>query len=181
MDDSREQLETELLALRASQGDSAALDELLRRWQKPLWRYLRGLCGNDEWAWDLLQDTCLSLAKAIRRLKRSEAFRALAFQIAYRRYVDFVRRDQRQRVVSDAIATTQRISEESHGDDHQQLLLQEAVAALPEQERSMISLVYLEGFSYDEIAKLMDLPVGTVKSRVYYAKTKLRRVINQGE
>ena len=179
MEKTKEQIETDLLALQASGGDADALDSLLRRWQEPLWRYLRGLCGEDQQAWDLLQETCLSIAKSIHRLKRSEAFTSMAYQIAYRRYVDYVRADRRNKALTAAAQKQAPESTERRSLDSEQSLIREAVAQLNEMDRSIVTLTYLEGYSYEDIAQLKGIPLGTVKSRIHYAKNIIRQTIER--
>lgn len=180
---SRELIETDLLALKAKRGDAEALDQLLRQWQTPLWRHLRGLCRDDQTAWDLLQETCLSIARAIRELKRTEAFPAMAYRIARRRYADWVRSDSRQRRTIDAVADRdQEVGRDSHArptDEAQKI--RDAVARLDDEHRIPIRLAYMEGFAYQEIADMLELPVGTVKSRIFHAKECIRREIEKEE
>lgn len=181
MNRTREQIESELLALRAKRGETEALDDLLRRWQKRLWRFLRALCRDDETAWDLLQETCLSIAKSIRTLKRAEAFPAMAYQIARRRHADWVRSDKRRRETAEA--AVERAVEAEHSGDHgaatETERIREAVARLDEDHRMVITLAYVEGFACEEIARMLELPLGTVKSRIHYAKDSIRREIGK--
>ncbi len=179
MEKTKEQIETELLALRASGGDADALDALLRRWQEPLWRYLRSLCGDDQSAWDLLQETCLSIAKSIPRLKQRESFAAMAYRIAHRRYVDFVRLASRQRELSRKASEQSEALKSTEPEPREGQQIRDAVAQLNESDRTLITMVYVEGFSYEEIAGLLQVPLGTVKSRVHHAKARIRDIIER--
>ena len=177
MERSQEQVETELLALRASRGDADALDQLLRRWQGPLWRYLRGLCHEDQTAWDLLQETCLSITRSIRRMRKNSSFPALAYRIARRRYADWVRSDRRKRQLVEVAA--EQASAGTEGSNDELVMIREVVARLDDDDREIVTLFYMEGCSYQEIASALDVPLGTVKSRLHYAKERIRGAIER--
>jgi RNA polymerase sigma-70 factor, ECF subfamily len=177
MQRTREQIEDEALTIRAMKGSAEALDQLLSRWQKRLWGYLHGQCRDEQVAWDLLQETCLSLAAGINKLKEPAAFPQWAFRLAHRRYVDWVRKDARTAELKAQAAEQVRGNGSGSKDDLARL--RSAIEQLEPPDRAVITLTYVEGFSYDEIADSLELPVGTVKSRIHYAKQRIREIIEK--
>ena len=173
----REQIEDEALTIRAMKGSAEALDRLLSRWQKRLWVYLHGQCRHEQAAWDLLQETCLSVATGIHMLKDPAAFPRWAYRLAHRRYVDWVRKDARAAELKAQAAEQAKGNGSGSKDDLARL--RAAIEQLEPPDRAVITLTYVEGFSYDEIAESLELPVGTVKSRIHYAKKRIRELIEQ--
>lgn len=173
----KEQIEDEALTFRAIRGQAEALDRLLSRWQKRIWTYQFGLCRDEQAAWDLLQDTCLSVASGIHSLKDPTAFAPWMFRLAHRRYVDWVRKDARNGEAKARVAE-QMETYKSDGSDGLGRI-RAAIEQLEAEDRAVITLTYVQGFSYDEIASTLDLPVGTVKSRIHYAKQKIREIIEK--
>lgn len=177
MQRTREQIEDEALTIRAMKGSADALDQLLSRWQTRLWSYLNGQSRDEQVAWDLLQETCLSIASGIQKLKEPTSFPQWAFRLAHRRYVDWVRKDAR---ISEAKAQAAEQAKTSvTGSKDELARLRAAIEQLEPQDRAVITLTYVEGFSYDEIADSLELPVGTVKSRIHYAKKRIREIIEK--
>lgn len=177
MQRTREQIEDETLTIRAIKGNAEALDELLSRWQKRLWSHLHGQCRNEQVAWDLLQETCLSIASGIQKLKDPASFPQWAFRLAHRRYVDWVRKDIRAAEAKAEVAEQAQTA--GAGSKDGLARLRAAIEQLEPRDRAVITLTYVEGFSYDEIAASLELPVGTVKSRIHSAKQRIREIIGK--
>jgi len=177
MQRTREQIEDETLTIRAMKGSAEALDQLLSRWQKRLWNYLFGQCRNEQVAWDLLQETCLSIASGIQKLKEPNSFPQWTFRLAHRRYVDWVRKDARASETKAQVAEQAKVDATGSKDGLAQL--RAAIEQLEPRDRAVITLTYVEGFSYEEIAASLELPVGTVKSRIHQAKQRIREIIGK--
>jgi RNA polymerase sigma factor (sigma-70 family) len=170
----------ELLAIRCQLGERAAFDALIARWHEPLWRYLRRLAGSDDTARDLTQDTWMRVLRGIASLREPAKLRPWMFGIARRVAMDRLRFEYVRRVADDVdfdeIPAEQ--SAPDFGPDF--AVLEASLATLPIPEREALTLFYLRELSIDEIATLTDVPVGTVKSRLFRARQSLRRELSVG-
>jgi RNA polymerase sigma-70 factor (ECF subfamily) len=170
----------ELLAIRCQLGDAAALDELIDTLHEPLRRYARRVAGTDADADDVVQDAWLRILRALPRLRTPASLRSWAFGITHRVLMDRFR-GQYARVDISApppLAGDVAVDEREAADAalwHARLdELEQAIARLPMVERDVLSLFYLDNFSLAEVAGALDVPLGTVKSRLFRARQLLR-------
>jgi RNA polymerase sigma-70 factor (ECF subfamily) len=176
----RTRIEDELLVLRSQEGDVAAFDELVDRWQERLWRHAWRLLGNEDAAWDALQEAWIGISRGIRRLEDPAAFPAWAYRITSNKCRDRIRRERRRREAVAAYAehVRQADADASHVDDRC-ADLKEALTRLPGRDRAILSLRYEEGFDTAAIAAILRVPEGTVKSRLHYARKRLRNFLEE--
>jgi len=164
----------EYLAAAARAGDRAAFNELARCWEKKLVRHAWRLTGDPEAARDIAQEAWGSIAAGLKRLDDSAAFPAFAFRVVTRRAADHIRARRRQRALHEAIAAEPVAPVELDDAAVSARALQSALAALPPEQRAAIALFYLEDLRVAEIAVALDVPVGTVKTRLMAAREKLK-------
>lgn len=165
----------ELLVVQCQQGDARALDRLLQDWQERLWRHAARLAADSEAGWDILQETCLVIARDIRRLSDPAAFPAWAYRIATNKSRDWLRGHQRRRKWEERYAEeTLRTTEEDTTLDVRIEGLKEAMSQLEGHDRALLALHYEENFGLGQIAEILGLPQGTVKSRLFHARRRLR-------
>ena len=182
MDDS-ETILGELLVLRCRRGDASAWRELIGRWERRLFYYVRRLVGGERDAWDVLQQTWLAAYRAMPSLQEPRALRAWLYRIAHRQAVSHLRRTG---AMPDASAEpVDALSEVSEADDDafpaeaaERVHLGLSKLALA--HREVLTLHFLEGMSVGEIATVLDVPAGTVKSRLFHAKRALRAALEEG-
>lgn len=165
------------LVLMSQSGDLAAFDELLRRIQQPLHGYLARLLGNASEADDVMQDVMLILYRKLRWLNDPSLFRPWMFRIASR---EALRRLRRTPVVDDSDDALAELTSDTdlenaflRSERAEQLSLQ--LDTLPAMCRAVILLHYFEQLSLREVAEVLDLKVGTVKSRLNYGLSALRK------
>jgi RNA polymerase sigma-70 factor (ECF subfamily) len=174
--------EDELLVIRCQLGEPAAFDALIRRWEEPLWRYARRLTGQDDAADDVAQDVWVRVLRGIGRLRDGARLRAWLFGIARRTLMDRLRVKYAAPPASDvdvnALAAADAGADELEAD---LAAVQEELSRLPVTERDVLSLFYLEGLSLQEVAEVLGVPVGTVKSRLFRARQLLRREMGARE
>jgi len=176
----REQLYDELLVLRSLEGDRQALGELVSRWHPRFRRHAHCLVGNREAAEDVVQEAWLAIVKGLPRLDAAGAFAGWAYRIVANKCVDWVRRQKRDRRLSAALAETASPGQELAGNAPDRAeLLRAALARLPADRRALLCMHYLEGFSMTQIADIVNVPEGTVKSRLYHARQELRRLMER--
>lgn len=168
----------ELLAIRCQLGEPAAFDDLISRWQGPLWAFIRRLAGNDDAAGEILQDVWIRVLRGIPRLREASKLRAWLFGIARRTLMDRLR-EQYARAPSVDV-DVEEIAVDSSVDEVDELaVLEDALDDLPLIEREAVTLFYLEELSLNEIAETLAVPVGTVKSRLHRARRLLRQAVSK--
>lgn len=160
----------------ASEGDREAFELLYRRWHPRGLRLAQRLTRNPDEARDVMQDAALTIARDIRKLKDPARFSAWAFTIVRRRAADHIDRAVRRR---NAEASAEAPEGEQGSDEA--LSLKQALAHLPDSERLILTLFYLDGFRGHEIAASLGLPLGTVKSRLFAARKSLKSVYTKGD
>ena len=168
-----------LLAVRCQLGERAAFDDLIRRWAQPLRRYVARVTGNSDAADEVVQDIWLRVLQGIGRLQEPAKLRAWLFGIAHRRVMDRLREHY-------AAPITDGADPESLAADSIDLDLafdirdlERGLQQLPPIEREVLSLFYLDELSLSDVALVLALPTGTVKSRLFRARKLLRHRLNR--
>ena len=175
-----------VLVLRCQTGDEAAFAEIVARYSPRLRVYLRQmLCaggGDAHAADDALQDVWLDLFRSIGRLEDTGAFAAWLYRIARDRAYRILRR-RGVRIVSmgDAADVAAEAEEDAVVDGEVSVILHASLDRLPHDQREVLLLRFIEEMSYEQIASTVGCGVGTVRSRLHYAKRALRREIERNE
>jgi RNA polymerase sigma-70 factor (ECF subfamily) len=177
-----DRLNDELLVLRCQEGDAEAFEALVGRWQRRLWRHAWRLTGDESVAWDVLQEAWIGISRGINRLADVAAFPAWAYQIISNKCRDSVRREQRRREATEMYSEwMQREEQEAVAAQQQHNSLKEALEQLSGPDRAVLSLRYEEQFDTAEIAGILGIPEGTVKSRLFHARKRLRKYLEQND
>jgi RNA polymerase sigma-70 factor (ECF subfamily) len=171
-----EQVLTEWLVLHAQSGSADALEQLLKLWYPKLLRYASAQTRNRDAAKDVVQETLLCLSRRIRRLKDPAAFPKWMYQILQRRSVDYMRTQLRNRRTAD-VAGDVHMGEA--GESAPGTMLEDALESLAEESYRVVHLRYMIGLSVREIASIIDIPEGTVKSRLHSARIQLRNLLTE--
>jgi RNA polymerase sigma-70 factor (ECF subfamily) len=178
----QDRLNDELLVLRCQEGDTEAFELLVGRWQQRLWRHAWRLTGDENAAWDALQEAWIGISRGIGRLADAAAFAAWAYQIVSNKSRDLVRRERRRRQATETdFEWMQRDEKEAVASEQQHSSLKEALEQLSGPDRALLSLRYEEQFDTAEIAGILGVPEGTVKSRLYYARQRLRKYMEKND
>lgn len=182
--------EVELLKA-AQAGDQDAFETLWREFEPPLLRFVGRLIGAGQEAEDIVQETLMALYLHLDQIDPPEKLRPYVFRIARNRCYDLLRRDGRFEQIDmpdDEAPVSVRVSfagESSVPPDdavHWLLLhleVKEAMDRLPELQRQALTLYAEEEMSYAEIADIMGVTLGTIKSRIFHAKQTLRRLLRR--
>ena len=161
-----------LLVLLAQAGDRAALEQLLRETHAPLRRYLSRLAGADL-ADDILQETSLQIFRKLPHLREPSVFRPWAFRIASRIAFTHLKRARRWQPLDEAttepLPPTPNLGEPADADF---LALVELVSPA---SRAVLLLHYQHDLTLEQAAAVLDIPVGTAKSRLAYGVARLRK------
>jgi RNA polymerase sigma-70 factor (ECF subfamily) len=180
MDKARERAIDELLVLRCQAGSRESADLLMRRWQRPLWRYARRLTGSNDAAWDVMQETWIAVLKQVRRLSDPAWFAAWAYRIVRNKSADHCRRAGRQRRLADALAERQGADDDPPREAPGGALA-EAMRRLSPDAQELLTLKYGGELNIVEIAVVLGIPAGTVKSRLHQAREQLRHILEGAE
>ena len=175
------------LVNRAKQEDSAAYDELIRRYQERIYATVYHMTSNHEDANDLTQETFIKAYRALKSFKGDSSFYTWVYRIAINKTINFLKQRKNRVHMSlndldfqaehdpDLVAL---ISDKTPRRDLGLVELQEklntAMQKLSEVHRMVVTLHDVQGLSHDEIAEIMDCNVGTVRSRLFYARQQLQ-------
>lgn len=165
MDD---ELSDEALVVRLARGDPRALEALCRRWERPLLAFLGRQTGGRD-VDDLYQDTWLRVVRAAPRFDPARRFSTWLFQIAVNRCRDWRRRPPPEPVDPSRLPDTAAAPDSADA----RLDAKRLLAALPDGQRSAVVLRYWHDCDEDEVARILRIPRGTVKSRLHHAMRRL--------
>jgi len=163
---------TDLLVLEAQAGNRKAFEGLYRHYNHALLRFAFRFCADEQLANDAVQEAWISLSKSLISLKDPRGFRIWAYKTVRWRVVDQVRRRGEP---AEELSEETKVSEEN-GTAHlaTSYQLKAHIARLPSEERHTLALFYLEEMKLNEIAAILEVPLGTVKSRLSRARGRLR-------
>ena len=180
MSTEKEKIYYELLILRCRRHDVGALEELIRHWEKRLFYYLRRLVDNEEDTWDTLQETWLKVVRQIGTLREPRSLPMWLYRIARNTAMSRLRGRYADRALIDENELPPDIEQEAESftfEDVEQVHFGLSRLSLP--HREVLTLHFLEDLSVDEIAELLEISPGTIKSRLHYAKRALRAVLEE--
>lgn len=183
-----------LLIARAQGGDRKGFDALVRKYQDRAYTYAFRLTRNSEVAADVVAEAFLRIHNALSNFKGQSSFKTWLYRILTNCYLDLRKRERAR-----PHGSLDAIMDPSDGEPGQQIpdegptpeeeaqrrargdAMQSALASMPEYQRAMIVMYHAEDMSYEEMAAALDLPVGTVKSRLNRARLNLRDLLLRHE
>lgn len=187
----------EALLARFCDGEAAAYGDLLKRFQREIFAYLRRYLGQDALAEDVFQNTFIQVYQKARQFERGRKVRPWLYAIATHQAIDMLRRLNRRSAVSlEQMASSEENNDQAWSDmltssvaepytnlelEEQRERVREALETLPEHLRLTVILAYYQGLKYLDIADIMKIPVGTVKSRLHAAMSKLHAALQTVE
>ncbi len=177
------------LVQRAKQGDVDAFARLAAKYKDKIYNYVARMCGGPSEAEDLTQEVFIRAFVAIRRFRGAATFQTWLYKIATNIALDALRRRRRAGPPAFSLdapietdeSPVQRELADSSRDPHQTAAVRElqqevrqAIDGLSEKLRIVVVLFDIQGLSYEEIADILGVPLGTVKSRLFNARMALR-------
>jgi len=191
----REASDEQLLLGYRERGDRRAFEELVHRYERELFSYLRRYLGNAEMAEDAFQQTFLQVHLKCDQYEEGRKVRPWLYTVATNQAIDAQRRNRRHRMVSldrrvgadaevDGGALVDLLVQDEPGPmellenvEHRDYV-RRTIDQLPDQLRQVVALVYFQGLKYREAAEVLCIPVGTVKSRLHAAVQKLNELLD---
>ena len=173
----------QLPVLQARAGEPAAWDILFKRYQLPLYVYVFELVHDEQTSLDIVQETFIAAVRHIGGLRDDEKFGSWLFGIAHQKCIQRWRKQNRDEVLLEEISGTPAEFESSPDDllirQEQEAEFMRLLNQLPLPQRSVVMLHFVEDFSLEEIAAITGAQLGTVKSRLHYAKKALRKLLEE--
>jgi RNA polymerase sigma-70 factor (ECF subfamily) len=170
----------------ALQGDSAAFGRLVTKYQDRLYNTLVHVVGSADEAYDAVQDAFVQAFIKLESFHRNSAFYTWLYRIAFNLAISRRRRRKPTSSIEQAreLTGSEPLSRDDAPTDRldrqeRAVQVQEALAALSEEFRSVLVLREIDGCCYETIAEILDLPVGTVRSRLHRARLELREQLRE--
>ncbi len=169
----------------ARAGNAWAWDALFKRYQLPLYVYVRELVHDEQTSLDIVQETFIAATRHIAGLRDDEKFGSWLFGIAHQKCVQLWRKQNRESAALEEFVD----APGEFDDDPSELLIRREreeefmrlLNELPPVQRAVLLLHFVEDFSLEEIASITGAQLGTVKSRMHYAKKSLRKLLEEDE
>lgn len=169
-------------------GCKPSFEELMKKYNKKIFGFIYRMVRDDEVAVELTQDFFIKIYNVLNKYNFEYKFSTWAYRICYNLVIDYVRKNQTyvDSLDDDSVSPKQMLESENYvGEDGFEILAREelrdyvwsVVDSIPIKYRELILLRYLQGLKYDEIASVTELPVGTVKNRIFKAKEILKKEI----
>jgi len=174
------------LVARATAGDLESFNQLVSRWERPIYALAYRTLGREEEARDVVQEAFLRAFRGLKGFKGEAKFSSWLYRITLNLCRDWIRRERRAPVVqapegvdpvdmADAQASPAPSVEELVADREMSAAVTKAMAELPEEQRMAIMLKEYHGLTFQEIADQLNCPLSTVKTRLYQGLSVLRR------
>jgi len=179
------------LVARSQRGDHAAFEELVNRYRQKAFAMIYNMVRNEQDAWDLAQEAFVRAWKSLPKFKRDASFYTWFYRITTNVTIDWIRKrrvgadkefDDRV-AVQEADPTSQLLPKGSPRPEEEMRRqeinerIQQAIATLSPEHRAVIQLKEIEQLQYNEIAEVMGCSIGTVMSRLFYARKKLQNLL----
>ena len=186
------QTEDILLIQRCKEGSPDAFDELVSIYERQVFNFAYRISGNHDDALDVTQEAFIRVYNSLHTFRGDSNFTTWMYRIVKNVYLDMRKKSKSHRFVSldesidlDENSVLRQFEDERPSPEQIVTLherdqkLQEAVSSLPDYQRIIITLYHIHSKSYEEIAQIMELPIGTVKSRLNRARLALSEILKQ--
>jgi len=170
MKDERCDIENQILVMDAQDGDAGAMEKLVSRWQRRLWQHAFRLTDDAQAAWDITQQSWLGIIKGLRKLHDPANFKAWAYGITTNKSIDWIKKTKAVKHIS-----LEEVQEQQHKAKYD-TGVKELLEKLDIRKRAVLSLYYFEQLDILEISTALNIPKGTVKSRLHNARNELKNL-----
>jgi RNA polymerase sigma-70 factor (ECF subfamily) len=160
-------------------GDRTAFDELVDRYEKPIFGATYRITGSVEDAMDATQNAFVNAYEKLNTFDPSYRFFSWIYRIAVNQALNLINKRRPETELDANTATSSRNPDTDLSKSEASRLLERALRTIRPQDRTLIVLKHFEGLSYREIGELLEVPEHTVKSRLFTARRRLREVLTQ--
>ena len=168
----------QVLLLRCQIGDKDAFTELIERYERSLRYFINRLLDNSELTEDIFQDTWLTVIRRIHGLREIDSFPAWLYRIARNKVYQQFRKKRNVSVLDENIAVEDNADDEVFSPEDA-AKVHRCLKELPLEYREVLMLRFLEQMSYQQISQVLNCKLGTVRSRLYYAKIALKKELEK--
>ncbi|MBN1972733.1 MAG: RNA polymerase sigma factor [Sedimentisphaerales bacterium] len=173
--DEKQQLYTEILVIRSQQGEKEAFELLVELWQKPLLTFALRYLKQESEALDAVQETWITVIKKLKKLKETSLFTSWLFRILTNKCIDRIRKKQNEeKLINNANPKSETSKTTYENED-----LEQALQKLPDEHKTLIIMRFGQGLQVGQIAALLNIAEGTVKSRLHRALARLREMLGE--
>jgi RNA polymerase sigma-70 factor (ECF subfamily) len=180
------------LVIRCQAGDTEAFDELVTRYRTRVFSMIYNMVHSEQDAWDLAQDSFLKAWKSIKRFRGRSSFYTWIYRIVMNVTIDWLRKkrvkggdaefDEATQLkeidpASKTVPKTEALPYETMERGEIRVRIDQAIAQLSPEQRAVILMKEIEGMQYHEIAEALGCSIGTVMSRLFYARKKLQTLL----
>jgi len=180
------------LVRRCQAGDTEAFDELVTRYRTRVFGMIYNMVHSEQDAWDLAQDSFLKAWKSIKRFRGRSSFYTWIYRIVMNVTIDWLRKKQIKGAgtefddaiqlkqvdpASKTVPKTEALPYETMERDEIRVRIDKAIAQLSSEQRAVILMKEIEDMQYHEIAEALGCSIGTVMSRLFYARKKLQTLL----
>jgi len=169
-----------LLVLKCQSGDKKAMALLVKRWHTRLCKQAYWYTQDIEISKDIAQDSWSKILTKIKHLKDPNSFGSWALTIVTRNAIDWQRKHKKEQLNLDAY--DQDSSKFDEDDNHKDLILKQlkkSIKQLPKKQQMVLHLFYLEEYSVKQISDILNISSGTIKSRLFTAREKLKSILKK--
>ena len=170
MKDNLSNIQTQFLVMAAQGGNTEALEKLFYIWQKKLWQYVFRLTADVHASWDITQQSWLEIIKGLKKLHNPASFKAWIYRIATNRVNNWLKNKKKNQHLSLGSI------EVGCNQEDEDLWVKELIQRLKSDSKMILNLYYFEQLNISEISIALNIPQGTVKSRMFRAREELKQL-----
>lgn len=181
-----------VLIRQAQAGQREAFDSLIHKYEQRAYQYAYRLTHDPETAADIVADAFVRVYSALQNFRGQSAFGTWLYRILTNCYLDFRKKERNRQHLSldagvDGTEMDRQIEDDADGPEiiaerhARETAVQQALGSMPEYQQAMLVMYHVEMLSYEEISEALDLPIGTVKSRLNRARVALRELLSRDQ
>ena len=177
----REFIEWELLWLRCRRGDPDVIEALVQKLERPLYYFIRRIVGNEADAWDVLQQSWVRVLTGMKSVADARTLKPWIYRTARNTAMNHIRAGRRYRAtIENNTAPSNSCDTDAMEFDNAEQV-HRALDQLELPYREALTLYFLEQLTVLQMAEILDIPEGTVKSRLYHGKRRLREILESND
>ncbi len=165
-------------------GNKEALSVLVKHWHREFCRTSYWVIKDADIAKDIAQDSWKVIIEKINTLKDPKSFKSWALRIVYNKSIDYIKKSAKERIKKERVYEENKIktiTKTSEDDiyEKKRMMLLKGIKSLPIHQQTVLQLFYVQEYSLKEMSEILNISVGTTKSRLFYAREKLKTILKE--